>query len=789
MKIGKCAIFVVIMLSTAMAMPVLDAGSGGPALNGQDPYQMNAPNKPVPTDFDTVISNPQIGTRPLLVVLLEYSDIPHPPAVTPAFVQNQIFGPRPSLNDYYLETSYGQFSFSDMGNWAWITAWDNPGTTEDESTFAHWQVTPDPLGGGTLMAHGLKTLDLAGYDFTTLDANNDGTVEFGYEAAYLMVDYRGMNYRLGSTRDLPSQTLDSKTIVGRGAVVHGDSPWITLYAHELGHQTLFLPDYYGITPEIIGQFSLMGFSGFKNASGGAETPNGPHHLDPFSKLKLGWYTPTVVASDGFFDIPDAETNPVSYILHDPGHGKFEYFMVENRWKGISYDDTDALIGPLNPPLPYAKAAADIPDQGLLIWHVDETRSWDGVSTGGYAKVDLIRRGGSDSKAAFNSNDPDYYDFWDGSTPENANWNGGANSNVGVWCVSPGGSSMTAWFDVPGPGILVCPVDVEESAIPGSPGTFSVQLVNTGDASDTFSLSVLGLGSDLTATVPGPITLASKASITVDIDITPVRDCTTTPGVRSLKLRAESVSNPAVWTEVDATLDVLPFGEPEITIPLNYVDIYPNETATYNLNVVNNGNVPDTMVLSFTGVDFGSAYRAWPTEIPLSWISINPGAPSAPACGATSSVLTITVPWDWAAMEDALYDFTITATSSITSDYDTAPGQLLVYATPISMMFYVRAELEMLIADVEALPPSDVRDGLHDKATSALDKLNQGFDRYLQGDDPPASNLFKATQNKLKAFLHLLDAQRGKALTTTEADDLAAKAQQIIDDIETILGVI
>src|SRR3972149_6040940 len=66
-------------------------------------------------------ARPQPGVRPLLVVLMEFTDVAHDSVLTPAFIRNQIFGPRPSVNDYYLETSYGPFSFSDQGSWAWIT--------------------------------------------------------------------------------------------------------------------------------------------------------------------------------------------------------------------------------------------------------------------------------------------------------------------------------------------------------------------------------------------------------------------------------------------------------------------------------------------------------------------------------------------------------------------------------------------------------------------------------------------------------------------------------------------
>jgi len=777
-RLGPVIVLLALSMTVA-AMPFNGEESGNAVPTG-------VPDPPSTMAFDDPIPNPAIGPRPLLVVLMEYGDLPHPAAVTPAFVRNQIFGPRPSLNDYYLETSYGQFSFTDQGHWAWVPAWDDPGTSGDESTWTYWTVTPDAYNGGTNIAHGLRSLEAAGYNFAPLDMNSDGTVDMGREVAYLMIDYRGMNYRLGSTRNMPTLTLDGKTVSGRGCVVHGDSPWITLYAHELGHQALFLPDYYGIVPEVIGMFSLMGYSAYVNSSGGAQTPIGPPHLDPYSKLKLGWYTPFVVATDGFYDIDDAETDPVSFLLHDPVYGKSEYFLVENRWKGSSYDNSDSLIGPLTPPLPPADAAVDIPDQGILVWHVDETRDWDGSTTGGFAKVDLIRRGGSDSTAAFDGTDSGYYDFWDGSAPENAKWNGGANSKTGVWCVSPAGNTMRAYLDVPGPGVLICTGPLSASAIPGSAGSVSVPVRNTGDVADTYSITV-STPPDVVATVPPPVTIPAKTQTTVTVQLTPVRACTTATGPRTVTITATSTLNPGVSGSTPATLNVLQYGEPQASIAAIVGDVEPGNSATYTVSIVNDGNSLDTFTLAFTAIDFGTAYLADPTAIQLSWVSFSPTAPSAPACGTATTALTIAVPWDWAGMEDATYDFDVAATSSVTpAASDTTSGQLIVRATPLSMMFYVRVELMHLIADVEALPPSGARDGLHAKATSALAKVEQGIDRYLLGDDPPASNHFETTQNKLGAFLNQIEAQRGKGLTEAQADDLAAKAELIVSHIDAIL---
>ncbi len=755
------------------------------ALASMVPMQAGNPEPPKTTGFDTPITDPKTGTRNLLTVLLEYTDLS---ADVPAsYIENQVFGPRPSMNDYFMETSYGNFNFANKGHFAWVTSWDDPGTTEDESTWAYWQNhTDDVWHSGVQRAHALISLDKAGYDFAPLDTNGDDEIQMDSELGCQVIFSRPDDHRGAANRYIPHTTLDGKELSGSCTGVSEDSPWVTLYAHELGHQTLWMPDYYGIKPQNIGYFHLMGFSG----TGGWAGPVGPHHIDPYFKMKLGWHTPTVVTSDGFFNILDSETNSVSYILHDPAHGTDEYFMVENRWKGTSYDDTDSIIPAVVPPLPTAHAATDIPDEGLLIWHVDETRDWNGTSTGGYPKVNLTRRGLTDSTAAFNGDDADYYDFYDGSIPLNANWNGGGNSKIGVWCVSGAGATMRAWLDVPGPGILACSEIDSASAIPGNLGLFRVKLTNTGDVADTFSVNVVGLDSDLEAILPGNQAINSKSTRTVDVNIRPIRDCTTSPGIRTFKIRVESISDPSVWSEVDATLEVLPYGEPHLTMLSSYEETEPNATATYTLQIDNEGNAVDTYDFDFMGHDFGSLYRADPTVIHYSWMAFNPTHPSAPACGSTMTILSITVPWDWAGMEDALYEFTITVFSSITSDADWGTGRLLVQATPLSMMLWVKAEIEDLVSDVmNLLPPSDVRDGLYDKAVSAYYKIEQAFDRYLLGDDPPASNLFGTTQNKLKAFLHQLDAQEGKALTIAQADYFRTFVMQIIADIDMILASI
>ncbi|MHC4799895.1 MAG: COG1470 family protein, partial [Planctomycetota bacterium] len=262
-----------------------------------------------------------------------------------------------------------------------------------------------------------------------------------------------------------------------------------------------------------------------------------------------------------------------------------------------------------------------------------------------------------------------------------------------------------------------------------------------------------------------------------------------PGPRTIQITATSIFDPTVTDTIEFILNVEPYGEPELTVLPNIVEIEPGMTAFYTLEITNKGNVNDTFSLSFTSLDFGSLYEAYPSAIDTSWISFIPLNPSAVPGATTSATLQITVPSDWAAWEDVTYEFIVAATSSVTPDYDSDTGQLLVYTTTESKMFWVKAEIIQLRDDVDAMAPSGVKNGLHAKASAALNKINQSIERYLLGDDPPASNLFRTTKNMLRAFLHLVRAQRGKGLTDVQADYFSAFAQKIRDDIDEILAVI
>jgi M6 family metalloprotease-like protein len=81
------------------------------------------------------------------------------------------------------------------------------------------------------------------------------------------------------------------------------------------------------------------------------------HVDPFHKLKLGFLVPNLIAVNSFtpgvVNLQNVETTGEALIIYDPTRGDSEYFIVENRFKGTSYD----VVNQLN--------------SGPFVWHVVE----------------------------------------------------------------------------------------------------------------------------------------------------------------------------------------------------------------------------------------------------------------------------------------------------------------------------------------------------------------------------------------------------------------------------------
>lgn len=227
-----------------------------------------------------------------------------------------------------------------------------------------------------------------------------------------------------------------------GILVAGLGQWIDFMTvvHEISHllsnqaYDLYNYEQFGVATGI-NRYATMGVG-----------RDGTVHHDPWSKTRFAWIAPTLATQPGWYSLPAVEQS--GQVLRIQRNAD-EYFLVENRWKGTSYDGT-------------ATALREIPgfpdiglfDEGLAIWHVDETElpaflTANGTPEHPFTEPPFIRK--VDAGAAANSFD----DLWDGSkmfsaisTPNTA-WNDGAVSDIVVSAISAPGPVVTFHLDFTG----------------------------------------------------------------------------------------------------------------------------------------------------------------------------------------------------------------------------------------------------------------------------------------------------------------------------------------------------
>ena len=275
---------------------------------------------------------------------------PTDPAPSRSTIEDTLFGATNSVRDYFLENSDGLFTVEKAGVLGWYDA--------DKPADHYWNENEmlDMDGDGWLHGHvekwaeAIRKADL-GFDFSVFDINRDGVLAAD-ELGILIVIPASVPFgtnRGPAGRESPTWeplVVDGVRIPVIAEAYIGSPPNIGLAAHELSHLVLDEPDMYAtfFNSAAAGDYSLMDRT-YKTT-----------HLDPFNKLKLGWAHPKIIFRGGSYELPDVETSSKMWILLDPARGADEYFIVENRWTGTSYD----------------REMAD--DGGLAVWHIMEDPS-------------------------------------------------------------------------------------------------------------------------------------------------------------------------------------------------------------------------------------------------------------------------------------------------------------------------------------------------------------------------------------------------------------------------------
>jgi M6 family metalloprotease-like protein len=210
---------------------------------------------------------------------------------------------------------------------------------------------------------------------------------------------------------------------------HGDDD-LAVAVEEVLHQACNLADQYSRPADDPGQPGQLALT---------DAGRRPVHIDPYHKLKWGWLNPQLADHSGRYTLRDVATTGDALILYSPYFGTDEFFILENRWRGNSYD----------------RFRSNDWQEGLALWHCIQDPNLK--ADWGRRAVHLRRadprlnnRGNvQNNLALFDGNDPTRgYDLHDDSQPQNLRFRNGMPSRIRIRNISPAGPTMTVDVEVP-----------------------------------------------------------------------------------------------------------------------------------------------------------------------------------------------------------------------------------------------------------------------------------------------------------------------------------------------------
>lgn len=331
------------------------------------------------------VSAPYIGTKKTLVILVGFADLPFitssPNSAFDKMLNESgysVGGATGSAKDYFLASTYGKYSpqFDVVGPYILPYNMEYYGGNDD---FGY------DLKATNMIVDACNLADNNGLDFTQYDIDNDGAID------NVFVLYAGHNEAEGADYStvyphrwtiytseefsdeynydgtIASTTFDGKRLMNYSCTseLRGDSGsemcGIGTFCHEFGH-VLGLPDYYdtNLVQELtLGEWSIMDYGSYNN--------NGrtPPLYSAYDRFYLGYSTPTECKTPSLltlnplsqekttptsFDNQSVLLSATSHNLNGSNPSPKEFFVLEYR-KKTGWDSF-------------------IPDEGLLIWHID-----------------------------------------------------------------------------------------------------------------------------------------------------------------------------------------------------------------------------------------------------------------------------------------------------------------------------------------------------------------------------------------------------------------------------------
>jgi M6 family metalloprotease-like protein len=334
----------------------------------------------------------EAGSQRILVLLVSFTSTPI--ANSDSAWSNAFFGTYgKTVRTYYQEVSAGKLDFTPASESYGLA---DDGVVAVTLPYIHPDTKNIVNARNMAIVRDALTAADAYVDFSGFDENKDGfissselhiiTVVAGYERSFSAASPSIWAHHAALSDSDTPPVLDGTGLcsgANNGQYIqigerNGDHmATIGTICHELGND-LGLPDLYDTVDhngksEGVGVFSLMGYGNWCCDYTLGEQPGAtPSHLDAWSKIRLGFVTPTVAGNGSFLAYSGyGADNVLMFSTADPE----EYFLVENR---SFYGFDTGLNG-----------FAD--HGGIAVWHIDE-RVINANLTGNTVNGDAAHKG-------------------------------------------------------------------------------------------------------------------------------------------------------------------------------------------------------------------------------------------------------------------------------------------------------------------------------------------------------------------------------------------------------------
>lgn len=342
---------------------------------------------------------------PLVIIVIGFQNMPYDNSYDWG---EQIFRQERSLQAYYSDMSFGQFTFVPVRETSAYGVSENTNLADrvndgvvhvslnrNHQDWIDLDSFPQVEGFVDALTEAIYKADSAVH-FSGYDTNHDGTITTdelalgfvvaGYEASATTDYSRGRNtflwshawslssaiFENGLQRLVPAPdgTIVSDYIaiaesVGTDENGTPEQEPISVLAHELGHY-LGLPDLYDTVysdDDVWSDYSV-GYMSVMDIGSWGYDPDGnytPYSMDVWSRTMLGWLEPVVADRSGTYPVTSqnyaSRTERYTAVKIPTQHSN-EYYLLENRQYAKWDEGMKNQFDPENP------------DGGILVWHID-----------------------------------------------------------------------------------------------------------------------------------------------------------------------------------------------------------------------------------------------------------------------------------------------------------------------------------------------------------------------------------------------------------------------------------